>query len=258
MVRRIALAAALLAGVFVAGTAAAQQFPPNRFFGTVTVNGQAASSGTTVTAMIGETECGTTTVTSGGAYVIDVPGVTINPNCGRSGQSTVSFEVGGQAAAQTATYRDGGYQQLNLTVGGGGTQPTATATPAPTATPRPTTTPAPTAAPTSTPAPTAAPTATPRPPTATVSPQRPSGTPAAQRPAAPAAPSAQRPAAAPAAAAPAAQRPAAAPAALPRTGTGLQGDTSLTTGWLFAGGALALFGIAGAGLVLRTSRRSRS
>lgn len=252
MVRMIALAAALLAGVFVASTAAAQQFPPNRFFGTVTVNGQAASSGTPVTAKIGDTDCGTTTVTSGGNYVIDVPGVTINPNCGRNGQSTVTFQVGSQAATQTATYRDGGYQQLNLTVGGGGTQPTATATAAPTATPRPTTTPAPTAAPTTAPtaAPTTAPTATPPPPT--VTPQRPAGTPAAQRPAAPAA-------AAPAAAAPAAQRPAAAaPAALPRTGTGgMQADTSMTTGWMFAGGALALVSIAGAGLVLRT-RRSRS
>ena len=103
MVRMIALAAALLAGVFVASTAAAQQFPPNRFFGTVTVNGQAASTGTTVTAKIGDTDCGTTTVTSGGNYVIDVPGVTINPNCGRNGQSTVTFQVGSQTAAQTAT-----------------------------------------------------------------------------------------------------------------------------------------------------------
>jgi hypothetical protein len=186
--------------------------------------------------------------------VFDVPGVTINPNCGRSGQSTVTFQVGSQTAAQTATYRDGGYQQLNLTVGGGGAQPTATATAAPTATatPRPTTTPAPTAAPTTAPtaAPTTAPTATPRPPT--VTPQRPAGTPAAQRPAAPAA-------AAPAAAAPAAQRPAAAaPAALPRTGTGgMQADAGMTTGWMFVGGALALFSIAGAGLALRT-RRSRS
>ena len=90
MVRMIALAAALLAGVFIASTAAAQQFPPNRFFGTVTVNGQAAPSGTTVTAMIGGVECGTTTVTSGGNYVIDVPGVTINPNCGREGQSSLA------------------------------------------------------------------------------------------------------------------------------------------------------------------------
>jgi hypothetical protein len=37
----------------------------------------------------------------------------------------------------------------------------------------------------------------------------------------------------------------------------MQADAGMTTGWMFAGGALALVSIAGAGLVLRT-RRSRS
>jgi hypothetical protein len=254
MVRMIALAGALLAGVLAISTAAAQQFPPHRFFGTVTIGGQPAPVGTTVRALIGGTECATATVTAGGGYVLDVPGVTINPNCGRSGQSTVTFQVDGQEAG-TATYRDGGYQQLNLAVGGAA-QPSPT--PAPTGTPRPSPTPAPAGTPrptatpaAATPAPTAAPTA--RPTTA------PAATPRPQAPSAPAAAPAQRPAAAPAAAAPAAQRPAAAPAALPRTGTGgLQGDTDLTAGWMLAGGALAVFGLAGMALARTAVRRSRS
>lgn len=119
MIRRIALVAALLAGVFAVTTAAAQQFPPHRFFGSLTINGQPAATGTVLRAFIGETECATATLSTAGTYVIDVPGVTINPNCGRTGQSTISFQVNGQTASQTATYRDGGFEQLNLTIGGG-------------------------------------------------------------------------------------------------------------------------------------------
>src|SRR5215211_1804429 len=108
MTRRIALVAALVFGAFAITTAAAQQFPPHRFFGSLTINGQPAPSGTVLRAVIDGTECATTTLSSAGTYVIDVPGVTINPNCGRTGQSTITFVVNGQAAAQSATYRDGG------------------------------------------------------------------------------------------------------------------------------------------------------
>ena len=128
MTRRIALVAALLVGVFAANMAAAQSFPPHRFFGSLTINGQPAATGTVLRAFIGETECATSTVSTAGSYVIDVPGVTINPNCGRSGQSTVTFRVDGQAASQTPGYRDGGFQQLDLTIGGGGANPGPTPT----------------------------------------------------------------------------------------------------------------------------------
>lgn len=119
MIRPIALAVALLVGVLAATQAAAQSFPPNRFFGSLTINGQPAAAGTVVRAFIGETECASAMVSTAGTYVIDVPGVTLNPNCGRSGQSTVTFRVDGQAAAQMPTYRDGGFQQLDLTFGSG-------------------------------------------------------------------------------------------------------------------------------------------
>ncbi|MGH2585401.1 MAG: lamin tail domain-containing protein, partial [Dehalococcoidia bacterium] len=116
MIRWTSLVAALLLGLAVVSTAGAQQFPPNRFFGSLTVGGQPAPAGTTVQAFIGETECATATTTAAGQYVIDVPGVTINPNCGRTGQSTVVFRVNGQEAG-SAPYRDGGFVQLNLTAG---------------------------------------------------------------------------------------------------------------------------------------------
>jgi hypothetical protein len=117
MTRPLSLIAALLLGTFAISLAAAQAFPPHRFFGSLTVGGQPAAAGTVLRAYIGDTECATFTLTTAGQYVIDVPGVTLNPNCGRSGQSTVSFRVGDQTAGQTATYRDGGFEQLNLTIG---------------------------------------------------------------------------------------------------------------------------------------------
>jgi hypothetical protein len=258
MLRTLAAAAALLVAVTAVGTAAAQSFPPHRFFGSATLNGQPAPAGTVVRALIGSTECGSFTMVSAGQYQLDVLGVTLNPNCGRSGQSTVSFRIGDAAATQSAPYRDGGYERLDLTAGGG-------AQPSPAATPSPT--PQPTAAPTATPAATATPRpatptpapATPRP--ATPAPATPSpaatprpATPAPQRPAAIVPAPAQRPATAPAAAQPAAQR-ATAPASLPRTGTGIQADTNAGTGWLLGGLGLALFTGAGA-LALRRRRRT--
>src|SRR5687768_607077 len=107
--RRTFVAAALLVAVAAAGTAAAQSFPPHRFFGSATVNGQPAPAGTVVRALIGTTECGTFTMVTAGQYQVDVLGVAMNPNCGRSGQSTVSFRIGEATATPTATYRDGGY-----------------------------------------------------------------------------------------------------------------------------------------------------
>src|SRR5262245_4758279 len=46
--------------------------PPNRFFGTVTLNGQRAAAGTAVTAAIGSATCGSGTVSATGTYTVDV------------------------------------------------------------------------------------------------------------------------------------------------------------------------------------------
>src|SRR5215203_4598847 len=118
MIRRITLVAALVAAVAAVTGVVAQSFPPHRFFGSLTIDGQPAPSGTVLRAFVGTTECASSTLSAAGQYVIDVPGVTINSSCGRAGQSTITFRVGDRTASQMPGYRDGGFEQLNLTIGG--------------------------------------------------------------------------------------------------------------------------------------------
>ncbi|HZQ36263.1 MAG TPA: hypothetical protein VFD32_10040 [Dehalococcoidia bacterium] len=106
------------------------QTPPNRFFGSVTVNGQPAGNGTLVTALIGSTVCGTATVASG-AYLVDVVAATTQFGCGTPG-APVTFQVGAVLASQTGTWQSGAVTLLNLTVctlRGGCTAPSGTPTP---------------------------------------------------------------------------------------------------------------------------------
>jgi hypothetical protein len=123
MIRRVAPVALALAAAFLAlGTATAQSFPPMRFFGSITIEGQPAPAGTTLRAFIGNAECGSTTLSSAGTYSIDVLHAGIpdaNTNCRLEGNPVVSFRVDGRTAAQTRPYRLGGFEQLDLTFGGG-------------------------------------------------------------------------------------------------------------------------------------------
>lgn len=104
----VALVSALPLGV------GAQRLPPHRFFGRVTLNGVAPPVGTVVEAYIGTTRCGVGQTTSGGNYVLDVDHTTSTPGCGTNG-ATITFRVSGITAAQTATFRDGGFEPLDLT-----------------------------------------------------------------------------------------------------------------------------------------------
>ena len=90
--------------------------PPNRFFGSVSLDGAAAAGGTVVSASIGGVECGTTTVAVGAtyAYVLDVVSDGEISGCGSAG-ATVTFSVGGNAATQTATWSSGDFSPLDLT-----------------------------------------------------------------------------------------------------------------------------------------------
>ncbi len=237
MARAVPAAISAVLAIGAIGSAAAQPptptpaggggpTPPNRFYGTVQLDGRAAPAGTTVVAMVGTNTCGRGTVDAFG-YVVDVASAFTQPGCGTEG-ATVSFQVGATRATQTGTFATGAFTQLNLTA----TTPTPSPTPAPTVAPTVVRTPAPTAAPT------VAPTVV----------RTPTAAPTAQRPAAPAAaPQPQRPAAP--AAAPAAQRPAAAPAALPRTGA------DATDSGAVAGLALAAFAAAGIGGAALARRR---
>ena len=101
-----------LAGLFSGEVAEAQPSgPPHRFAGSVSLDGEPAAAGTSVTAFVNGAECGSATVitsAAGSTYVLDVP-----DSCADAGD-TVSFQVGGYDAAETGTWSGGGRTDLNL------------------------------------------------------------------------------------------------------------------------------------------------
>jgi LPXTG-motif cell wall-anchored protein len=209
--------------------------PPNRFYGTATLNGQPAPNNATVVALVGTVNCGTGTVVAAGAtssYVVDVASDFTIRGCGRDG-GQIAFTINGARATQTGNFGTGQFTQLNLTAQAATPTPTATATATATRTATATATATRTATATATATRTATATATSTPvrtPTAAPTGQRPGGTPAAQRPAGPAAPAGPRPAG------PAAP-------ALPRTGAASTTDASPLWGGLAAAFALGLGGV---------------
>jgi hypothetical protein len=124
MIRRLTLAAALIAGVFAVANASAQvPTPPHRFFGNITIDGQPAPTGTDLRAFVGNTECAAFTTTQAGRYVIDVQAGSQKSGCGRGAGERVSFRVGGNTAQQMPEWRGGGFEQLDISFGGGGATP---------------------------------------------------------------------------------------------------------------------------------------
>jgi len=87
-------------------------FPPNRFYGNVTLNGSPAPEGTNVSATIGGNVCGQTTVKSDSTYVLDVVDSNQTAGCGTEG-ATVIFTVAGYPA-RIATWHSGYFTQLDL------------------------------------------------------------------------------------------------------------------------------------------------
>src|SRR5687767_13401867 len=118
MIRRWLPVAGALVVLFAAGIAQAQSTPPHRFFGTITLDGQSAPTGTIVAAFVGMTECGTFTVVAPGRYQIDVLPFSLKMGCARGGEA-VSLRVGDRIAMQMPTFRTGGFEELNLTFGPG-------------------------------------------------------------------------------------------------------------------------------------------
>jgi opacity protein-like surface antigen len=113
--RRGALVAAvvtLLSSLMAASVSAQPPTPPNRFFGNVTLNGAAAPAGTAVSASVGGTACGQTTVQADSTYVLDAVSSGQTAGCGAEGAS-VSFTVGGSPAG-TATWSSGQFTELDL------------------------------------------------------------------------------------------------------------------------------------------------
>lgn len=142
------LAAALLA----AGTAAAAAQPqiPATVYGSVTIDGQPAPTGTEVRAFIGSTDC--TQAAPGErlafregqatAYVVTVLHESQRPGCGRTG-AVITFTVDGRPALQSVAWEPGPIR-LDLSLGSPTVIPLPTATPtlpgaaSPTARPAPT------------------------------------------------------------------------------------------------------------------------
>lgn len=111
----LALAVALLAAALP--RAARAQTPPARFYGAVTLNGAPAPGGIEIVAYVGEVECGRTTTTDEGRYVLDVSADGSVPGCGTD-EAVVRFVVNGVPAAQTGVFQTGHFIPLDLSVGG--------------------------------------------------------------------------------------------------------------------------------------------
>jgi hypothetical protein len=90
-------------------TGFAQSVPPHVFVGTAAIDGARAPDGATVTAWIDGLQAASTIV-SGGSYTIQV-----DQGPASFAGKRVSFKVGGNDAAQSATWSIGGGDELSLT-----------------------------------------------------------------------------------------------------------------------------------------------
>jgi hypothetical protein len=114
----------LLSAVVGVDGAAAQPSIPATFFGSASIDGKAVPDDTTVRAFVDGKDCTQPsgragTLQDGGvsAYSITVMHDSQEAGCGMDGK-TVTFTVGGRAAAQTAKWT-AGVQHLDLNAGGG-------------------------------------------------------------------------------------------------------------------------------------------
>ncbi len=104
------------------------QTPPARFYGSVTLNGAPAPGGVEIVAYVGDVECGRTTTTDDGRYVLDVSADGSVPGCGTD-DATVRFVVNGMPADQTGVFQTGYFIPLDLSVGGAPAAPAQEAPP---------------------------------------------------------------------------------------------------------------------------------
>lgn len=156
--KTIGMLALVAAYTAVSRQPALAQAPPTRLFGTITIAGQPAAVGTVVEAFVRGLLCGEGVVRRVSeqlpvGYVVDVAADAQRPGCGRDGDA-VSLRVGGEPAAESATFQTGLFVRLDLTVARLGATPTPGPTPPPFGAPL---TPAPTSAGSGSIAPTATP-----------------------------------------------------------------------------------------------------
>jgi hypothetical protein len=116
----LAVVLALLAVMILPASLASAQSPPGLpaiFWGSITINGSNAPVGTQVTAKINDVQQGSYTVSTAGSY-----GDMLVQN-GNEGD-TVQFYING-SPAQTAVFHPGYRNRVDLSLGGGGTPPSA-------------------------------------------------------------------------------------------------------------------------------------
>lgn len=102
----------------------AQEPPPNRFHGNVTIDGQPAPTGTTISAWANDTEAASLVTTITGRYFnLDVPYVHAG--------TPITFQVNGIASNETANWTQGRITQLHLTAGSVAPKPTSVLRPTP-------------------------------------------------------------------------------------------------------------------------------
>ena len=126
----------LVAALFVAiltllpSVVLAQRVIPHAFLGSATVNGNPASDGTVVAALVDGRQVVAESV-SGGSY----PVLLVEPDANSFVGKTVTFTIGGIPANETALWTQGEVTQLNLTASPTQATPVPQATAAATATP---------------------------------------------------------------------------------------------------------------------------
>ena len=108
----------------------AQRVIPHAFLGLATVNGNPASDGTVVAALVDGRQVVAESV-SGGSY----PVLLVEPDANSFVGKTVTFTIGGIPANETALWTQGEVTQLNLTASPTQATPVPQATAAATATP---------------------------------------------------------------------------------------------------------------------------
>ena len=109
----VAVAATVVALAVVGDASAQPSGPPHRFSGSASIDGEPAAAGTSVTAVVNGTECGSATVianAAGSTYSLDVP-----DSCAAAGDA-VFFRVGGYDAAESGEWSASGRTDLDLTV----------------------------------------------------------------------------------------------------------------------------------------------
>ncbi|RLC79522.1 MAG: hypothetical protein DRI61_07720 [Chloroflexi bacterium] len=142
----------MLIGAFAPVVSADEQsttpLPPNKFWGTVNLNGEPLAAGYMVKAYIDGELRGSVIVTSEGNYGDNLNYLAVSGSASDEGK-TITFTLAGVPAEETATWKAMNPPQvLNLTASGEPKE-----TPVPTPTPRPTVTATPAATATQTPAP---------------------------------------------------------------------------------------------------------